>query len=1622
MGWRSLRDAMASAIPPRTSATDPTQLTKLLKSELGDYMEYQMGLEKLTALFPPGFNVLDTNGPWLEFTKVPEPGRSVPEFGRYLAGLGTPLDPAILNALDERIHGGHLYVHQEKSIEAILRGESVILPHPTGTGKTECFVVPILNYLLEQIQQKEKKTYGLGCIMIFPTKALENDQRDRLKEFLFVLERSHGQRIPWIGVYDGDTPRRTDFARFSQRRHALMSYAEECPKCHQDNLGYEIGQKDHLLWCDNSRKTSRGEPIGCGYPRPDHPNGIPWIRTTREDMSESEHFPNLLITNPESLDYRLLSGDDVNVFRTRMSRVVIVIDEAHAYDASSCLGFRVLLSRLEQKLRDVNGQNLVVQYVISSATLDDPQNFARRLIPWILPKVIDFVQKPDPFPKEHADAILLDGAIVPIDPGAVDWIFETVGKPPSNTPEVQTLLRLRVVRLSDGVLKPGSSRILRAWSLWTLESSSIEARELLAEDIRSNLVATLQAQEIFKRVQSEPATLAQLSEWWVSTWHGFSTEMAADTITALVFIGRKVHLWTERWHLFIRTPTGFAGCIGPTFHPFRISAEEPLLEACPHCAGAIPVLEMMTCQQCGEIYHLVYVCKQCDPPTLWSSPEVGCGHDPTPQAAILQRKLCLGATVLSTLFPQVRLINRTGKNKCDTCDELLVETKRRSDQLIEMSVSLIGWHADSRRRKFLLFSDGRASSERISREFNNQEKVLWVERLIMNIMLRDVEHTPHDPRSLAEVRLALNRELRGPYSKGLRPVLSRYEWERLDESLGLCVAMSLGKSSYGDSRLFRMGLLGYAFPDEVLERSRDLGLEEVLPRVVDLIRLKASYEKGIGQTALFQWFTGTGHARRRIHQTAAAHLTDLAGPNHQNLQNALSVLQNCGWISREVDATKKIPETYYWFREGEAGDDPFEDARDPRLVEVPREVSRCPTCSFVRWYRLAFCENCGTAMTVVSHEELLANDYFTRILVQKPIPIVSAVHRAGLDPLERRALEERFQAEENSIHLLCATPTLELGVDIGYLNFVILAKVPPTRSSYIQRVGRAGRRQDEGAICLTFAYPTPVDSYYFHHPQPLVAMRSSRVPVQRLSKDQLGPFIWATALDCYSSRRSTKANSTFEGNVTTRQFLELRAPLKPSEFGAELSALWEATLAPYVQTVLKRCLVPLVDRVDEAALSVALVSAKSCVDDPTMLNKTLLQTESFSSQRDEIEKLHLSISKSITKLRQKSSRTNDEFDKLRQLETEDENIKEYKKSHMMSSPILRYLHDCGAIPSPRGIGGSVLAYDLQSMDRVLDDRPFDIAVFDRFPGALISRQGAIYQVRKIVYDPIASPTILDCPVCHSWLDEETTRCPDHPDSDPRELVLRRPVVAFASLTSYRNRETVGLQESRLRYRGPHPAYDDHLIGSLPVAVSVPVDLDIASFCSSYSILEGGRTLDFKDEILVCGNCGNLPDEEANCCDSPLPQTVVQGQIYTTRAVNFRLEDAVLDARLAKAIPSDTSPPAESREEVAQSLAFALLNALAITLDIEPTMFDAWRGADNSIWIYEPAPGGFGILDDLRKDAGALSRVLDEVRSIVQTRPGDHECQRFCDQCLIVPRKAFDVVRLLNRPKLEAVMQ
>ena len=89
-------------------------------------------------------------------------------------------------------------------------------------------------------------------------------------------------------------------------------------------------------------------------------------------------------------------------------------------------------------------------------------------------------------------------------------------------------------------------------------------------------------------------------------------------------------------------------------------------------------------------------------------------------------------------------------------------------------------------------------------------------------------------------------------------------------------------------------------------------------------------------------------------------------------------------------------------------------------------------------------------------------------------------YRGGYLPKERREIER--QLREGDIRAVVATNALELGIDIGSLDAVVMAGYPGTIASTWQRAGRAGRRQT-AALAVLVASSAPLDQYIIEHPE-----------------------------------------------------------------------------------------------------------------------------------------------------------------------------------------------------------------------------------------------------------------------------------------------------------------------------------------------------------------------------------------------------------------------------------------------------------------------------------------------------------------------------------------------------------
>ena len=120
------------------------------------------------------------------------------------------------------------------------------------------------------------------------------------------------------------------------------------------------------------------------------------------------------------------------------------------------------------------------------------------------------------------------------------------------------------------------------------------------------------------------------------------------------------------------------------------------------------------------------------------------------------------------------------------------------------------------------------------------------------------------------------------------------------------------------------------------------------------------------------------------------------------------------------------------------------------------------------------------------------------------------VHRAGLLREERREVEEKLKSGE--LEGVVATPTLELGIDIGLLDAVVMVAPPPSFPRYLQRAGRAGRRGRPGYV-FTILADDPIDAYYEREPERFFEQELTPVVFEPYNEEIMKVHILALAME-----------------------------------------------------------------------------------------------------------------------------------------------------------------------------------------------------------------------------------------------------------------------------------------------------------------------------------------------------------------------------------------------------------------------------------------------------------------------------------------------------------------------------
>ncbi|MBC7388488.1 MAG: DEAD/DEAH box helicase [Opitutaceae bacterium] len=188
------------------------------------------------------------------------------------------------------------------------------------------------------------------------------------------------------------------------------------------------------------------------------------------------------------------------------------------------------------------------------------------------------------------------------------------------------------------------------------------------------------------------------------------------------------------------------------------------------------------------------------------------------------------------------------------------------------------------------------------------------------------------------------------------------------------------------------------------------------------------------------------------------------------------------------------------------------------------------------------CDTCASVLSVAPSDIFMANlkclnyscagtyekgpvlrpNYYQLVYNRNRSPrIYAAEHTGVLERGDREFKEKDFKERPhfNSLNTLVATSTLEMGIDIGTLNTAMNNSVPPLTSNFLQRVGRAGRSTGS-ALIINFAKNRAHDLFYFGEPKDIMEGEIATPGCYLEAKDILFRHFFAYCLDNWTSANS----------------------------------------------------------------------------------------------------------------------------------------------------------------------------------------------------------------------------------------------------------------------------------------------------------------------------------------------------------------------------------------------------------------------------------------------------------------------------------------------------------------------
>ena len=152
---------------------------------------------------------------------------------------------------------------------------------------------------------------------------------------------------------------------------------------------------------------------------------------------------------------------------------------------------------------------------------------------------------------------------------------------------------------------------------------------------------------------------------------------------------------------------------------------------------------------------------------------------------------------------------------------------------------------------------------------------------------------------------------------------------------------------------------------------------------------------------------------------------------------------------------------------------------------------------------------------------------FSDRIIAGPLYYGAAEHSAQQSSARLQDLEARFK--DKNLNVLSCSTTMEMGVNIGSLSAVTMNNAPPGPANFLQRAGRAGRRGQPRAVSLTMCRARPHETAVFNNPKwpfetpihvPRVSLESEAIATRHVNSLLLSEFLRLRAEEGVSLNRN----------------------------------------------------------------------------------------------------------------------------------------------------------------------------------------------------------------------------------------------------------------------------------------------------------------------------------------------------------------------------------------------------------------------------------------------------------------------------------------------------------------------